>query len=126
MDRVGVRYIVGDVAAAVSFYTTHLGFVIEKQVLPAFAALDRGNLRLFLNAPGSGGAGAAAADGKSPAPGGWNRFQIEVDDLQAFVERLTIGGVDLRNAIVSGKGGKQLLLEDPSGNLVELFEPFAH
>lgn len=126
MDKVSVRYIVDDVAAAVEFYTARLDFTVEKLVLPAFAALDRGNLRLFLNSPGSGGAGAAAPDGRAPQPGGWSRFQVEVEDLAAIVEQLKTQGVRFRNELVTGKGGKQSLLEDPSGNVVELFEPFDH
>lgn len=126
MEKIGVRYIVSDVAKAVEFYTSRLGFAIEKHVPSAFAALERSNLRLFLNAPGSGGAGATTDDGRAPQPGGWNRFQIEVEDIAAMVERLKAQGVRFRNEIVVGKGGKQSLLEDPSGNVVELFEPFEH
>jgi catechol 2,3-dioxygenase-like lactoylglutathione lyase family enzyme len=122
--KVSVRYVVDDVDAAIRFYTSNLGFEVQMHPAPGFAALVRGDLRLLLNAPGAGGAGAAMPDGSRPEPGGWNRFQIEVDDLAATVERLEEQGARFRNQIVMGKGGKQILLEDPAGNLVELFEPF--
>lgn len=125
MSKTGVRYIVDDVDAAIEFYTRHLGFELEAHPAPGFAALQRGDLRLLLNAPGSGGAGQSVAAGQ-PAPGGWNRFQIEVDELDEFVQRLKAGGARLRNEIVGGKGGRQMLIEDPSGNVVELFEPAVH
>lgn len=123
MATVNVRYIVEDVDAAVAFYTEFLGFAVDMHPAPGFAALSRGDLRLLLNRPGAGGAGQAAADGTLPEPGGWNRIQIQVDDLESTVERLADAGASFRNEIVSGQGGKQVLVEDPSGNPVELFEP---
>ena len=123
MTRVNVRYIVDDVDAAVAFYTEHLGFEVAMRPAPGFAALDRGSLRLLLNAPGAGGAGAAMPDGRLPEPGGWNRFRIELDDLDSTVERLRAAGAVFRNDIVSGNGGRQILLEDPAGNPIELFAP---
>jgi catechol 2,3-dioxygenase-like lactoylglutathione lyase family enzyme len=117
-----VRYIVDDVDAALAFYTG-LGFSIDMHPAPGFAAVSLGDLQLLLNRPGAGGAGQAMPDGRSPAPGGWNRIQIEVDDLAATVERLRAAGHRFRNDIVAGFGGKQILLDDPSGNPVELFEP---
>lgn len=122
MSSISVRYIVNDVDAAVDFYTSHLGFEVLMHPAPGFAALVRGDLRLLLNAPGAGGAGQAMPDGRSPEPGGWNRIQLEVEDLATRVERLKEHGASFRNHIVSGKGGKQILLEDPAGNAVELFE----
>ena len=122
MSNVNIRYIVNNVAAAVEFYTKHLDFVVKMHPAPGFAALNRGNLLLFLNAPGAGGAGGAMPDGTKPQPGGWNRFQIEVEDLVATVKKLKAEGASFRNDIVEGNGGKQILLEDPSGNLIELFE----
>ena len=124
MSKVNVRYIVNDVDAAVDFYTTELGFQVHTRLAPGFAALDRGDLRLLLNAPGAGGAGQSMPDRGHPEPGGWNRFQIEVDDLDSMVKRLKDHGATFRNEIVTGKGGKQTLVEDPAGNAVELFEPF--
>ena len=118
-----VRYIVDDVDAAIDFYPRSLGFVVDMHPAPGFAAVSRGDLQLLLNRPGAGGAGQAMPDGRSPAPGGWNRIQIEVDDLAATVERLRAAGHRFRNDIVAGMGGKQILLDDPSGNPVELFEP---
>jgi catechol 2,3-dioxygenase-like lactoylglutathione lyase family enzyme len=121
---VGVRYIVEDVDAAIAFYTERLGFEVVMHPAPAFAMLARGDLRLMLSAPGGGpGGGAAMADGRLPEPGGWNRFQIQVDDLDAQVEALRAAGTGFRNEIVEGVGGRQILVEDPSGNCVELFEP---
>lgn len=120
---VNVRYIVSDVDAAIDFYTNQLDFEVQMHPAPGFAALTRGNLRLLLNAPGAGGAGQAMEDGRSPVPGGWNRIQLEVEALSAIVERLKEQGVTFRNEIVSGQGGKQVLIEDPAGNPVELFEP---
>lgn len=122
MDTMGIRYIVTDVDAAIRFYESHLGFVTKMHPAPGFALLEKGAIRLFLNAPGAGGAGHAMPDGQMPAPGGWNRFMIEVDDLEAFVSRLRAGGARFRNEIVHGQGGRQILLEDPSGNPIEVFE----
>ena len=123
MDRVSVRYIVDSVDDALPFYTELLGFEVDIHPAPGFARLSRGNLYLLLNQPGAGGAGQAMPDGTMPAPGGWNRIQIEVDDLEATVERLRSAGCRLRNEIVIGNGGKQIIAEDPSGNPIELFEP---
>jgi catechol 2,3-dioxygenase-like lactoylglutathione lyase family enzyme len=122
--HVTVRYIVTDVDAAVAFYTGLLGFRVEMHPGPGFAAVSYGNLQHLLNRPGAGGAGQAMPDGQQPTPGGWNRIQIEVEDLAALVERLETAGGRFRNEIVTGNGGKQILLEDPSGNPIELFEPF--
>jgi catechol 2,3-dioxygenase-like lactoylglutathione lyase family enzyme len=123
MATVSVRYIVEDVEEAIAFYTRHLGFGVELHPAPSFASLSRGDLRLLLNAPGAGGAGQAMPDGRRPEPGGWNRIQLEVRDLAGEVERMRDAGARFRNEIVSGRGGKQILLEDPSGNPIELFEP---
>jgi catechol 2,3-dioxygenase-like lactoylglutathione lyase family enzyme len=123
MATVSVRYIVDDVDAAISFYTRHLGFGVEMHPAPGFASLSRGDLRLLLNTPGAGGAGKAMPDGRQPEPGGWNRIQLEVRDLAGEVERMRDAGARFRNEIISGRGGKQILLEDPSGNPIELFEP---
>ena len=124
MTAVSVRYIVDDVDAAIGFYCGHLGFRQQMHPAPTFAMLTRGPLRLVLSAPGGGpGGGQAMADGTLPEPGGWNRFSIEVDDLDGTVARLRAAGVRFRNDIVTGVGGKQILVEDPSGNPVELFEP---
>jgi catechol 2,3-dioxygenase-like lactoylglutathione lyase family enzyme len=124
MGSVGVRYIVDDVDAAVAFYTSHLGFSEEMRPGPGFAMLSRGDLRLMLNSPGGpGGASQAMPDGTQPEPGGWNRIQLQVDDLTGAVDRLRGGGLNFRSDLLEGRGGKQILLEDPSGNLVELFEP---
>ncbi|HEY5964438.1 MAG TPA: VOC family protein [Xanthobacteraceae bacterium] len=120
---VSVRYIVNDIDAAIAFYTEALGFKLDMHPAPGFAALSRGELRMLLNKPGAGGAGQATPDGTSPAPGGWNRIQIEMPDLAGTVETLKARGVRFRNRIVEGNGGKQILAEDPSGNPVELFEP---
>jgi len=116
---VSFRYIVSNVDEAIPFYTTHLGFKVEMHPAPGFAALSRGDLRLLLNQPGAGGAGQ-----NSPEPGGWNRFQVEVEDLESTVANMKGAGVRLRSEIVTGNGGKQVLAEDPSGNPVELFQPF--
>jgi catechol 2,3-dioxygenase-like lactoylglutathione lyase family enzyme len=125
MATVSVRYIVNDVDAAAAFYCRYLDFKEEMRGGPGFAALSRGDLRLLLNTPGGGGgAGQAMPDGRMPEPGGWNRFMIELDDLTAAVERLRAGGARFRNDVVVGRGGKQILLEDPSGNPIELFEPY--
>lgn len=123
MSRVKVRYIVDDTDAAVAFYTRHLGFEVDMHPAPGFALLTRNGLALLLNEPGAGGAGQAMPDGRDPAPGGWNRIQLEVGDLDSEVARLREAGVRFRNEIVEGKGGRQILLEDPAGNCVELFEP---
>ena len=123
MSTVNVRYIVHDVDAAIGFYTEHLGFQVMANPAQGFAMLERDGLRLLINAPGAGGAGQAMPDGREPAPGGWNRFQLEVDDLEAHVKRMRAAGVRFRNDIVVGRGGKQILAEDPSGNPIELFEP---
>jgi catechol 2,3-dioxygenase-like lactoylglutathione lyase family enzyme len=124
MSSVSVRYIVDDVEAAMRFYSERLGFKIVMHPGPGFAMLSRGDLRLLLSAPGGGGgAGQAMPDGRRPEPGGWNRIQLEVEDLPGTVARLRQEGARFRNDIVTGNGGRQILLEDPAGNLVELFEP---
>jgi len=121
---VSVRYIVDDVDAAIAFYTGHLGFTVDMHPGPGFAALSRGDLRLLLNTPGGGGgAGQDMPDGRRPEPGGWARFQLEVEDLDDLVATLGEAGARFRNEVVTGRGGKQILLEDPAGNCVELFEP---
>jgi catechol 2,3-dioxygenase-like lactoylglutathione lyase family enzyme len=120
---VSVRYIVDDVAAAIGFYSGMLGFKVDMNPAPGFAALSRGELRLLLNRPGAGGAGQAMPDGTSPGSGGWNRFQIEVADIAAIVETLKASGARFRSPIIQGNGGRQVLVDDPSGNPVELFEP---
>ena len=124
MSKVNVRYIVDDVDAAILFYTDMLGFKVELHPAPGFASLSRGDLQLLLNRPGAGGAGKAMDGGQSPAPGGWNRIQIEVEDIEATVNKLKISGGRFRNDIITGNGGKQVLIEDPSGNPIELFQPF--
>jgi catechol 2,3-dioxygenase-like lactoylglutathione lyase family enzyme len=124
MSTVSVRYIVDDVDAAISFYCDRLGFSEVMHPAPTFAMLTHGDLRLVLSAPsGQGGGGQAMPDGRVPEPGGWNRFQLEIDDLEATVDDLRSHGTNFRNEIVTGFGGKQILAEDPSGNPVELFEP---
>ena len=124
MATVQVRYIVHDVDAAIVFYTERLGFALVMHPAPAFAMLSRGDLRLVLSAPNPApGGGQSMPDGTKPEPGGWNRFAIEVRDLAATVERLRKAGAHFRNNIVTGVGGKQIILEDPSGNPIELFEP---
>jgi catechol 2,3-dioxygenase-like lactoylglutathione lyase family enzyme len=124
MATVQVRYIVHDVDAAIIFYTKHLDFKLEMHPAPPFAMLSRGDLRLVLSAPNpAGGGGQSMPDGTKPEPGGWNRFAIEVTDLAATVDRLRKEGAHFRNDIVTGVGGKQILVDDPSGNPVELFEP---
>jgi predicted enzyme related to lactoylglutathione lyase len=124
MSKVNVRYIVNDVDAVIPFYIDMLGFKVDMHPAPGFASLSRGDLRLLLNRPGAGGAGQAMPDSQLPAPGGWNRIQIEVENLEDTVDRLKRQGAHFRNAIVTGNGGKQILIEDPSGNPVELFQPF--
>lgn len=124
MATVSVRYIVDDVDSAIDFYCQRLGFREDMHPAPTFAMLSRGDLRLVLSAPGGGpGGGQAMPDGSLPQPGGWNRFQLEVDDLGGTVEDLRRHGVRFRNEIVTGVGGRQVLVEDPAGNPIELFEP---
>jgi catechol 2,3-dioxygenase-like lactoylglutathione lyase family enzyme len=126
MATVSVRYIVHDVDAAIAFYRQHLGFREEMHPAPTFAILSRGDLRLLLSAPsGQGGGGQAMPDGTKPEPGGWNRISLEVTGLPAMIEALRGSGVHFRNDLVNGVGGNQILLDDPSGNPVELFEPHA-
>jgi catechol 2,3-dioxygenase-like lactoylglutathione lyase family enzyme len=117
-----VRYIVSNVENAIAFYTEKLGFKVDMHPAPGFAALSKGDLKLLLNQPGAGGAGQAMKDGTAPAPGGWNRFQLETDNLENFVKELKNKGASFRSEIINGQGGKQALLEDPAGNLIELFE----
>ena len=124
MSKVNVRYIVNDVDAAIPFYTNMLGFKLEMHPAPGFASLSRGDLQLLLNRPGAGGAGQAMPAGQHPVPGGWNRIQIEIENLEATVASLKSAGARFRNEIVTGNGGKQILIEDPSGNPIELFQPF--
>ncbi len=121
-NLVNVRYMVDDVEAATDFYTKHLGFRLRMSAAPAFADVVRGNLRLLLSGPASS-AGRPMPDGTKPAPGGWNRIHLIVTDIAAEVERLRAAGLTFRNDIVAGPGGRQILLEDPSGNVVELFQP---
>jgi len=124
MGTVSVRYIVDDVDAAIRFYTERLGFAVTMHPGPGFAMVCRGDLRLLLSAPGGGGgAGRDMPDGRRPAPGGWNRIQIEVEDLSRMVMTLKQTGAVFRNDIVTGNGGRQILLEDQAGNPIELFEP---
>lgn len=124
MGTVSVRYIVDDVNTAIAFYTKHLGFGVERQPAPGFAILSRGDLRLLLSASsGPGGSAQPMPDGRKPQPGGWNRIQLEVHDLASEVETLRKAGARFRNDIVTGFGGKQILLDDPAGNPIELFEP---
>ena len=125
MSEFSVRYIVDDVDAAVDFYTRHLDFEVLMRPGPGFAMLRRGDLRLLLNMPGGGGgAGQQLADGSTPEPGGWNRFQVQVDDLDTTVDGLRRAGVDFRGDTITGRGGRQALALDPSGNLVELFQGY--
>jgi catechol 2,3-dioxygenase-like lactoylglutathione lyase family enzyme len=123
MSQVSVRYIVDDLDAAIGFYRDDLGFEVVMHPAPTFAMLSRGDLRLLLSVPsGQGGGGQAMPDGRRPEPGGWNRFQLEVADLRSEVERLRAAGARFRNEIVEGMGGNQILLEDPAGNAIELFQ----
>jgi catechol 2,3-dioxygenase-like lactoylglutathione lyase family enzyme len=119
---VSVRYMVDDVDAAIAFYTEQLDFAVRMSAAPAFADVTRGNLRLLLSGPASS-AGRPMPDGATPAPGGWNRIHLIVDDIATEVDRLRTRGVAFRNDIVSGPGGRQILLQDPAGNLIELFQP---
>ena len=121
-ERVNVRYMVDDVENAVAFYTTHFGFTLNMSAAPAFADVVRGNLRLLLSGPKSS-AGRPMPDGRTPQPGGWNRIHFIVEDIEAEVARLHRAGLRFRNDIVSGPGGRQILLEDPAGNPIELFQP---
>ncbi len=122
MTTVNVRYMVDDVDAAISFYTTHLGFTLLTRTPPAFADVARGDLRLLLSGPASS-AGRSMPDGRQPGPGGWNRLQFVVDDITAEVNRLRGSGVRFRNDIVRGPGGAQIVFDDPAGNPIELFQP---
>jgi catechol 2,3-dioxygenase-like lactoylglutathione lyase family enzyme len=121
-ETVHVRYMVDDVESAVAFYTTHFGFRVNSNAAPAFADVVRGHLRLLLSGPASS-AGRPMPDGRVPQPGGWNRIHFIVDDIAAEVERLRSAGLTFRNDIVTGPGGRQILLEDPAGNPIELFQP---
>jgi catechol 2,3-dioxygenase-like lactoylglutathione lyase family enzyme len=123
-DTVDVRYMVDDVDACVDFYTRHFGFSLRSNQAPAFADVIRGNLRLLLSGPSSS-AGRPMRDGRKPGPGGWNRIHLIVADIEAEVERLRAAGLSFRNDIVTGPGGKQTLVDDPSGNPIELFQPAA-
>jgi catechol 2,3-dioxygenase-like lactoylglutathione lyase family enzyme len=123
MTPVSVRYITDDVDVAVDFYVERLGFNVEMRPGPGFAMLSRGHLRLLLSRTGAGGAGQPMPDGRPPQPGGWNRIQVEVSNLEREVESLREAGASFRNEIVTGRGGSQILLEDPSGNPIELFQP---
>jgi catechol 2,3-dioxygenase-like lactoylglutathione lyase family enzyme len=124
-ETVSVRYMVDDVDASVAFYTKLFGFEVSMSAAPAFADVKRGNLRLLLSGPASS-AGRPMADGTKPGPGGWNRIHFIVEDIDAEVARLRDAGATFRNDIVTGPGGQQILLEDPSGNFVELFQPAGH
>jgi catechol 2,3-dioxygenase-like lactoylglutathione lyase family enzyme len=121
-DLVSVRYMVDDVQDAIDFYTRHFGFTVRHEALPAFADVVRGNLRLLLAGPESS-AGRPMPDGRKPGPGGWNRIHLIVDDIAAEVDRLRSAGVPFRNEIVTGPGGQQILVDDPSGNPIEIFQP---
>lgn len=122
MSAISIRYMIDDVPAAIGFYTTHLGFALDLDAGPAFASVSRGGVRLLLSGKTSSGR-RPMPDGSQPVPGGWNRMQIQVDDLEAEVRRLRNAGLKFRNEIVRGPGGAQILLDDPSGNVVELFQP---
>ena len=121
-ELVNVRYMVDDVEKAVAFYTTHFGFEVRTSAAPAFADVTRGHLRLLLSGPKSS-AGRPMPDGRTPGPGGWNRIHLIVEDLAAEVERLRAAGLAFRNDVVSGPGGQQILVDDPAGNPIELFQP---
>ena len=121
-ELVAVRYIVPDVEEAIAFYTTHLGFTVRMTALPAFADVVRGRLRLLLSGPASSG-GRSLPDGRTPEPGGWNRIHLVVDDLAAEIERLREAGLEVRSDVVTGPGGSQVVLDDPAGNPIELFQP---
>jgi catechol 2,3-dioxygenase-like lactoylglutathione lyase family enzyme len=121
-DLVSVRYIVDDVERALDFYTTHFGFTVLSSALPAFADVARGRLRLLLSGPASS-AGRLMPDGRVPEPGGWNRIHLIVEDLAGEVERLRLAGLTFRNDVVRGPGGQQIVLDDPAGNAIELFQP---
>ena len=123
MSTVSVRYIVNDVDAAMPFYS-QLGFQVDMHPAPGFAALSKGDLTLFLNQPGAGGAGQAMPDGAVPEPGGWNRIQFMVDNIEDFIKKLKKDNATFPSDLITGVGGKQILLQDPSGNLIEIFEPF--
>lgn len=123
-DLVSVRYLVDDVASTLAFYLTHLGFTVRSNASPAFADVTRGNLRLLLSGPASS-AGRPMPDGTKPGPGGWNRIHLIVDDIDAEVARLRAAGIPFRSDIVTGPGGRQIVLDDPAGNPVELFQPAA-
>jgi catechol 2,3-dioxygenase-like lactoylglutathione lyase family enzyme len=123
-ELVSVRYMVDDVEAAIAFYTTHLGFEVLSSAAPAFADVVRGRLRLLLSGPLSS-AGRPMPDGRTPAPGGWNRIHLIVEDIAGEVERLRAAGLSFRNDIVTGPGGRQIVIDDPSGNPIELFQPAA-
>ena len=121
-ELVNVRYMVDDVEESIGFYTRHFGFALRSSAAPAFADVVRGNLRLLLSGPKSS-AGRPMPDGRTPGPGGWNRIHLIVDDIAAEVERLRAAGLTFRNDIIRGPGGQQILLDDPSGNAIELFQP---
>ena len=123
-QMVNVRYMVDDVQAAIDFYTGHLGFTLRSSAAPAFADVTRGNLRLLLAGPASS-AGRPMPDGRRPEPGGWNRIHLIVPDIATEVTRLRAEGVSFRNEVVTGPGGRQILIEDPAGNVIELFQPAA-
>jgi catechol 2,3-dioxygenase-like lactoylglutathione lyase family enzyme len=126
MSNISVRYIVDDVDAAVDFYTSQFQFEVAMRPGPGFAMLRRDELRLLLNSPGGGGgAGQSLTDGSKPEPGGWNRFQLQVDDLDGTIDGLRRAGVEFRGDVITGRGGRQALVLDPAGNLVELFQPFS-
>lgn len=122
-ETVSIRYIVHDVNACVSFYTKLLGFEVKLNPPSGFAMLSKGNMQLLLNEPGAGGAGQSMPDGTAPMPGGWNRIQLQTKDIDSVIRSLEVKGVKFRNELVIGNGGKQILLLDPSGNLIELVEP---